>query len=196
MMGLPDVPAGGLAGRRLVLRPLEAGDALTLYALIDASRSALRRRLRWVDDVHAIADVKGFVGRAAATSSGGALVLGVFEAKAGRCVGVAALQGLAEGGQVAELGGWIGVERRGRGYACEAGKALVGQAFRKWGLRRLYARIDPANRDGRRVLQKLGFRYEGCLRREKRLNGRWVDQECWGLLKEEWIHFPPPRGGK
>ena len=24
------------------------------------------------------------------------------------------------------------------------------------------------------------------LRKHKRLNGRWVDQECWGLLKTEW----------
>lgn len=39
---------------------------------------------------------------------------------------------------------------------------------------------------GRKVLQSLEFRYEGCLRQDLRLNGRWIDQECWGLLRAEW----------
>jgi ribosomal-protein-alanine N-acetyltransferase len=53
-------------------------------------------------------------------------------------------------------------------------------------LHRLYARIDPANRPSRKVLKKLRFRYEGTLREDKRLNGRWVHQECWGMLRSEW----------
>ena len=71
------------------------------------------------------------------------------------------------------------------GLAVEAGRRLLKTAFLKEGLQRVYARIEPSNRAARRILQKLGFSYEGCLRREKKLNGRWVDQECWGLLKSE-----------
>jgi RimJ/RimL family protein N-acetyltransferase len=99
---------------------------------------------------------------------------------------VAALRWLGEDVQVAELCGWIASDRLGRGYASEAGRALAERAFKAMGVRRLFARIDPGNRAARQVFQKLGFRYEGCLRREKRLNGRWIDQECWGVLREEW----------
>jgi ribosomal-protein-alanine N-acetyltransferase len=91
----------------------------------------------------------------------------------------------AERGQAA-LGAWVRSDRQDKGYAAEAGRLLVEHAFRKLGLYRIYARIDPANRPFRKVLKKLGFRYEGCLRGDRRLNGRWVDQECWGLLKAEW----------
>ena len=78
--------------------------------------------------------------------------------------------------------GW----RQNKGYGVEAGRLLIAHAFRRESLQKLYARLDPGNRGARKVLQRAGFRYEGCLRREKRLNGRWIDQECWGLLRSEW----------
>ncbi|MBI2362306.1 MAG: GNAT family N-acetyltransferase, partial [Elusimicrobia bacterium] len=75
--------------------------------------------------------------------------------------------------------------------ATEAGRLMVDHAFRRMELRRLWARLDPANRAFRHVLKKLGFRYEGCLRADKRLNGRWIDQECWGMLRSDWVPHKP-----
>ena len=91
----------------------------------------------------------------------------------------------ADGRAQARLGIWIRSERQDKGYGVEATRLVVEHGFRKLGLHRLYARLEPSNRVFRRVLKKLGFRYEGCLRDDKRLNGRWIDQECWGLLKAE-----------
>ena len=166
-----------LAGRRLSLRPLREDDAEALGAALESSRVLLRRRMRWA-------------GRATPQScrefiQAGGEVFGLFEARSGALVGVSALRARANVPGVVKLSLWVRADRQDRGYASEAGRLLAARAFRRTSLQKLYARIDPANRAARKALQKIGFRYEGRLRREKRLNGRWIDQECWGLLRGE-----------
>ena len=178
------VPKALKAGR-LRIRFLLEEDAPRLFEAIEVSRPELRRRMRWVDSVQSLADCAEFISQSGLAPEMREFTLGIFETR-GRLTGVASLQNPAEDGQVAEFAIWIRLDRRRRGRAHEAAKALIKHCFGKAGVRRLYARLEPANREGRGLMRKLGFRYEGRLRREKRLNGRWVDQECWGLLKEEW----------
>jgi ribosomal-protein-serine acetyltransferase len=170
-----------LEGRRVQLRPLEASDAEELFAAIEASRDVLKRRLQWVGAVATVADEKSFISEVR-----GKHVWAVQETKSGKVVGVSSLEAFEEpqSGQF-KFALWIRADRQDRGYGTEVGKLLVEQAFRRLGAHRISARMDPANRSFRRVLKKLGFRYEGCLRDACRLNGRWVDQECWGMLKTE-----------
>ncbi|MDD5627833.1 MAG: GNAT family protein, partial [Elusimicrobia bacterium] len=179
--------SGPLRGRRLSLAPLAAEDAEALFAAVDSSRESLRRRLRWVPAAASAEDSRGFIRACGeARERGEREDFGVFEARSGLLAGVASLQGLQAGPGLAEVSLWIRADRQGRGYGVEAGRLLVEHAFRREGLQKVYARLDPANRAARKVLQRAGFRYEGCLRREKLLNGRWLDQECWGLLRNEW----------
>jgi len=176
-----------LQGRRLQLRPLAEGDAAALFTAVDSSRAGLKRRLRWVASVASAEDCRGFIrASCAAAQRGEREVYAVIESRSGALVGVAALQGMLAVPGLAELSLWIRCDRQDRGYAAEAGKLLVTHAFRRDVLHKLYARIDPANRPARKVLQKMGFRYEGCLRHDRRRNGRWIDQECWGLIRVEW----------
>jgi RimJ/RimL family protein N-acetyltransferase len=77
-------------------------------------------------------------------------VLGIDD---GCLVGVIGLRG--------EFGFWLARQARGRGYATEAGKALVAVAFRRIGLRRLEARVFRDNLASRHTLAKLGFREAG-----------------------------------
>ncbi|MBI5241319.1 MAG: GNAT family N-acetyltransferase [Elusimicrobia bacterium] len=173
--------------RRLHLRPLAEADAGALRAAVDASREVLRRRLRWGGEAATVEGSRGFIAAAARDRRlGGREVYGVFEGRTGALAGVAALQGLLSAPGLAELSLWIRADRQGRGYGVEAGRLLAARAFRRAELQKVYARLDPGNRAARKVIQRCGFRYEGCLRHEKRLNGRWIDQECWGLLRSEW----------
>lgn len=144
---------------KVELRPLTGVEPELLRAAVEASKEALKRRFG--DDI---------------PREGWAVV----ETKTRALAGVGALK---EDGRLVL---WIRADRQDRGLGKEAGELLLGQGFKKDGLHRVHARIEPANRSARKVLQHLGFRYEGCLRQHSRLNGRWVDQECWGLLKSEW----------
>ena len=184
-----------LEGRRLTLRALTEGDVPALLEAATASHDALRRRLSWAAADPTLEGEAAFVERAReAAASGAALVWGVFETKGGALAGVASLEELnpPDRGH-ARLALWVRTGRADRGFATEAGKLVVEHAFKRLELRRLSARLDPANRAFRRVLKKLGFRYEGCLRADKRLSARWIDQECWGMLRGD---RPAPKAAK
>lgn len=175
-----DAPEAGLAGRSVRLRAILEGDEEALARAVDASRDILRRRFSWAssDDDHA-----GFLARSAREAAAGeARVCGIFEPRSGRLAGVASLRGRGS----VRFSAWVRADRQNRGLGTEAGRLIIEHVFRDREAHRVYARIDPANRPARRMLKKLGFRYEGCLRSDHRLNGRWIDQECWGLLRSEW----------
>lgn len=177
----------GLSGRKAALRPLTPADAPELFEALSASREALKRRFSWASAASGLPGCEAFIARAAQDQDAGrSEVFAVVELKPGRLAGIASLQDLDQVPGVARAALWIRTDRAERGLAGEAARLLVGYAFKGERLRRVSARIDPSNRPARKVLQKLGFKYEGCLRQERRLNGRWVDQECWGLLREEW----------
>jgi ribosomal-protein-serine acetyltransferase len=176
-----------LQGRRLKLRALAEADAAELLEAVSSSHDELKRRLRWVSGVKSEADCLDFIRSCAAQAGRGeSQAFAVVETKKGRLTGVAALQHMLDTPGLAEACLWIRADRQDKGYAVEAGRLLAAYALRGDAIQKLFARIDPANRAARKVLKRLGFCYEGCLRHEKRLNGRWIDQECWGLLRSEW----------
>lgn len=51
-----------------------------------------------------------------------------------------------------------------RGYACEAAQAVLAEARERWGLRRVAAVVAPGNAASKRLLGKLGFRFESAAR--------------------------------
>ena len=53
------------------------------------------------------------------------------------------------------------------------------------GLHRMEICIRPENAPSLRVVEKLGFRYEGLRRRYIHINGDWRDHFCFGLVVEE-----------
>ena len=173
-------------GRRVLLRPLAEADIPTLYEAVQASREQLRRRLAWVDAVKGPDDEAAFV-RGSKPPDGRAHVFGAFDKQTGALLGVVALEQIeTQHASKAQVSGWIRVDQQDKGLGTEALRLACEHAFGRLGLHRLYARIDPANRPSRKVFKKLRFHYEGSLLEDKKLNGRWVNQECWGLLKAEW----------
>jgi RimJ/RimL family protein N-acetyltransferase len=150
-----------------LLRTLSAADRKAAAGAARASKAELLRRFG--GDLPGLKDAP----------------LGVFAPGSEELLGLVWLEA-AEPGGAGRLNGWIRTDKTGEGWGAKAGQEALAWAFKKRGLRRVYARIEPANRAARRVLQKLGFRYEGRLRQDLKLNGRWVDQECWAILRKEW----------
>ena len=85
-----------------------------------------------------------------------------------------------------EIGYYIGVAYWNRGYATEAGRAVLRHAFEDHALNRVYAEHFTRNAASGRVMQKLGMRHEGTLRRHIVKWGEAIDLELYGVLREEW----------
>ena len=62
-----------------------------------------------------------------------------------------------------------------RGYMTEALRCVIDFAFNRLRLHRIEANIMPRNHASRRVVEKLGFHYEGLARQYLQINGRWED---------------------
>ncbi len=86
----------------------------------------------------------------------------------------------------AELGYWIGVPYWGRGYATEAATALLAHGFRALRLARIHACHFAGNDASGRVLQKIGMTHEGRQRSHVLKDGRLLDLELYGVLRQEF----------
>lgn len=86
----------------------------------------------------------------------------------------------------AEVGYMLDPLHWGRGYATEALRALVRHAFEDWHIRRLTAGYFSDNPASGRVLEKVGFRYEGLRRKHLVRFGECRDDVLMGLLREEY----------
>lgn len=88
--------------------------------------------------------------------------------------------------QAMELGYWVAEPYWGRGIAVEACRALVTHVFREIGPERVQARVIAGNVGSCRVLEKLGFRYEGTFRSALYRRDRFEDLLIYAVLKGEW----------
>ena len=87
--------------------------------------------------------------------------------------------------QTAELGYYIAEEYWGKGIMTEAVKQICAYVFAKSDIIRIYAEPFAYNIASCRVLEKVGFQYEGTLRSNAVKNGKVIDMEMYSLLKEE-----------
>jgi RimJ/RimL family protein N-acetyltransferase len=79
---------------------------------------------------------------------------------------------------------------QGRGYACEAARAVLGHAFDDLGLHRVYADADPRNPASIKVMEKLGMRREAQLVENVWIKGEWCDSLIYARLRREWAASP------
>ncbi len=85
----------------------------------------------------------------------------------------------------AGLGYWIAQSHAGRGITPIAVALVTDYLFFERGLHRMEICMVPENQASRRVVEKLGFRFEGLRRRYIHINRAWRDHLCFALVAEE-----------
>ncbi len=88
-------------------------------------------------------------------------------------------------GSRADLGYFLLPSFHGKGYATEAGRAVVGFSFAQAGVWKIQTGCLMENSASERVMRKLGFSREGLLRRHQWHEGRWKDRLVYGLLRDD-----------
>jgi ribosomal-protein-alanine N-acetyltransferase len=107
------------------------------------------------------------------------------DADLGRTIGFVSLANIIRG---AFLSCHLGYEMDGsvinRGLMTEALQALITVAFTTLQLHRIEANIIPRNARSIRVVEKLGFSYEGLSPKYLKINGVWEDHGHYVVLNE------------
>jgi [ribosomal protein S5]-alanine N-acetyltransferase len=84
----------------------------------------------------------------------------------------------------AELGYWLGEAFWGRGIMTAAVRAVVQHGFVASPLQRIEAYVYATNPASARVLEKVGFEFEGRLRRNVFKDGQLLDSLLYARLRE------------
>lgn len=123
--------------------------------------------------------------------------LAVVRRDTGRVIGSVGLR-LDPPRRQAALGYCYAQEAWGQGFATEAAAEMLRFAFEDLELHRIHAATDTRNGGSIRVLDKIGMRQEGCLRRHVQMRGEWRDSYLYALLRTEWMetHHASPTPGQ
>ncbi|GAA5646803.1 MULTISPECIES: GNAT family N-acetyltransferase [Vibrio] len=172
-----------LETERLVLRPLDMGDAEPLFAIFsDDEVMRYWNSPPW----QTIDDSKAFIQAShSAMVSGESLTLGMYLKSNEQLVGKCMLFSYSAHSRRAEIGFGLGKANWGQGYVREAANALIEYGFGQLSLRRIEAEIDPLNTSSANALEKLGFVQEGMLRQRWEIDGVISDSALYGLLASD-----------
>jgi RimJ/RimL family protein N-acetyltransferase len=144
---------------RLALRPYQVSDLAELHAVLYSDDEAMAL----LGGPRELAGTRAALERSIRQQrADGYSFWPVIERETGSLVGEAGLFPLSPGGPDISLGYAFGARYWGRGYATEAARAVLAEAFGPLGMERLVAITREANLGSRNVLRKLGFRMDGC----------------------------------
>lgn len=85
----------------------------------------------------------------------------------------------------AQIGYWVAQSVAGRGITPMAVALAIDYAFSHLGLHRVEICLRPENDASRRVVEKLGLRYEGRRDAYIHIDGAWRDHDCFAVTREE-----------
>jgi ribosomal-protein-serine acetyltransferase len=184
---LPDV----LEGPRVLLRPYVESDAAALLESVQASRESLARWMIWANADHTVEDEVANIRRwHARWTLREDMLMGIFERHTGRHLGGTGLNRIDWRIRRFEIGYWLQDSAVGHGYVTETVQVLTRFAFENLHANRVEIRMDPRNTRSSAVPRRLGFVYEGCLRRSSPdVEGEAADTEVFALIREDYARL-------
>ena len=185
---------------RLLLRPVEPGDAADLYDY--ASDPEVARLMSW--NAHtSVRETQEFVARqvdglARGTDLTWAIV---HDGRARGCISLAGIVWTFRAWRIdrAELGYWLGRPLWGQGLVSEAALAATRFAFETLGLHKVTIGCIDGNAASQRIIEKIGYRFLAKHEDDVWRDGRWWDHLRFELTASEWgdtartMRFSKPR---
>ncbi|WP_243224672.1 GNAT family N-acetyltransferase [Microbacterium sp. CIAB417] len=193
-----------LAGHRhgkVELRLIRTRDARTLQQELLSNRAWLQRWEATIPNGVASFDMRVGIRRLLQQYRDGGGYPFVMEYD-GEIAGQLNIWGVARGSLCsATIGYWVSERFAGRGITPTAVALATDASFTEYGLHRMEICIRPENAASLRVVQKLGFRYEGLRRRYIHIDGDWRDHYAFALTREDvpqgvlarWLHGQAPQ---
>lgn len=168
-----------IQGERVLLRPMEEGDTddivrmrtepSVLSELFSDEPPTRESHRQWLVRIRQEGTRQEFM---------------IVEKATGRSVGTIGLSQIDRNHRRAEYGVLIGeADARGKGFAVEASRLLLGYAFGRLGLNRVYLHVFPENEPALGLYRRLGFEQEGLLHQHVYKDGRFRDIIVMSILR-------------
>ncbi|MBL0389201.1 GNAT family N-acetyltransferase [Tumebacillus sp. ITR2] len=176
-------------GESVYVRPMKLDDAEALYEMRTRNQDffqtyePIRQKLvmtledyrdRISDDIQHWRDQTGFT-------------FGVFLQETNEFVGRVSLSNIVYGAwKNCTIGYFMDQAHNGKGYTTEAVSLAVDFALTDGQLHRVQAAVMPWNQASVRVVEKVGFRFEGLSKWYLQINGNWEDHNIYAITQEDW----------
>ncbi len=156
---------------RLTIRPFTLDDVAAIHDALYSDATAMR----FIGGPHTYERTRqGIAGYIEHQRTAGYSFWAVEENASGQLIGEAGLYPMNGTGPDIELGYALGTPWWGKGYATEAGGAILSAAFEHLDVPRIVAVAKEQNTASLHVLEKLGFRPEG-------------EREAWGSIQRFFV---------
>lgn len=173
-----------LETERLILRRFDESDTPALAEIL-ADPEVTRNLL--VSPMTTTKDVRRLIARRnEALDKGEAYPLAVVIKESGALAGVCMLKDVSRDHLHAELVYYLGKEHWGKGYMTEAARRMLQFGFEELGLERIEVGCFARNEASARVIEKLGFTYEGRFRHRYMKDSEFLDELRFGMIREDW----------
>ncbi|MGE5348253.1 MAG: GNAT family N-acetyltransferase [Actinomycetota bacterium] len=175
-----------ISAARLYLRPLVPADAMELFNY--RSDPVINRYQGWVPACPE--DAEQFIKTRVSpviNIQGTWFQYAVILKATGKIIGDIGLHFFDNENSQVELGCTLAGDYQCKGYAREALSEVISYLFSTLDKHRLIAVIDPENSRSINLFERLGFRKEAHFRKCRMLNGVWVDDLVYALLRDEML---------
>jgi len=179
MSGLPT-----LHTERLILRPFVLSDAPEVQRLAGEREIAATT----INIPHPYEDgvAEEWINKHAERFEKGEIAdFAICDRENGHLIGATALF-LSLSNERAELGYWVGKPYWGKGYCTEAAREMLRFGFEELDLNRIFAHYMGNNPASGRIMEKLGMKYEGCMRQHVKKWGELLDMIFYSIIKSEY----------
>lgn len=171
---------------RLLLRPIHKKDASVVFAY--RSDKSTSQYQGWVPET--LEDTIDFIQNkicAMMNRPGTWFQMVIINQENDAIIGDIGIHFTDEENKQAELGCTLDKKYQGKGYATEAMRAVINLLFNELNKHRISASIDPRNTESIKLVERLGFRLEEHFRESLLINGVWVDDLVYCILRIEWV---------
>lgn len=174
-----------LKGERIHLRRLHRKDIGSIQKY--ANDKKITRFIPFIPFPYTLNDARKFVNLAHRMERiNKAFNFGIISNTTNELIGIIGLKNINHDDLNAEVECWIGSRYWRKGITSEALYLIMRFAFEKLALKRIYGIVSELNIASVGLLEKLGFKREGCFRNAHRSKSKWFDVYGYGILKEEF----------
>lgn len=113
-------------------------------------------------------------------------LLGTRLKESGELIGDIGIHFIGPQNRQAEIGYMLLEGYQGKGYATEGLRAVLGFLFSTYKKHRVTAAVDPSNSKSIQLLRKAGMRQEAHHLKSFWMDGEWLDDMIFAILREEW----------